>query len=165
MTKSIHTTLTLAALCLVILLIQGCAETHDHGSAPSKSTPQDAHAALHQMKYNDILVEFPGHRYSMEIIHDADGLVTAFLTDAHFNPIAVDAETVQLNFNVGGEPKSYTLSRSEQESGKPATFTFTDKELAALLDGWQGEATASVEIGGKPNSAKMIKLGGHVHDH
>ena len=154
-------------LCCTILLTQGCKDDHDHnhGTAPAG---QDAHAALHKPKYNEVLIEFPGHKYAMEVIHDeTTGLVTAFLTDAHFEPVAVDAKEVRLNFVVDGKPKTYTLTRTEQETGKPATFTLTDKDLAVLTcDGWQGEASASVEVGGTPYKAKMVKLGGHdEHDH
>ena len=166
MKTTIHLPLVCAALCCAGLLTQGCKDNHNHGNTPAGATAQDAHAALHKTKYNNVLVEFPGHKYSMEIIDDeATGLVTAFLTNAHFEPVAVDAKAVQLNFVVDGKPKAYTLTRSEQKEGKPAAFTLTDKDLAPLIcDGWQGDATASVEIDGTPYTAKMKKLTGH-EDH
>ena len=164
--KTIYFTLNFAAVCGLILLVQGCNQGHDHGPA-SSGTGQDAHAALHQSKYNETVVEFPGHRYAMEIIDEKEttGLVTAFLTGAHFEPIEVDTKEVRLNFVADGQPKTFTLTRVEQEAGKPAMFTLTDMELATLnCEGWQGEATASVEVGGRPYSAKLVKLsGGHVH--
>ena len=164
MKTTIHTTLI---LCL-ILFAQGCGQSHtpddghDHGAV---SNNDDAHAALHKTKYNETLVEFPGHKYAMEIIDDEEtGQVTAFLTDAHFDPIEVDTKEVRLNFMVDDKPKTYTLTRAEQEPGQPAAFTLLDKELAALnCVGWQGEATASVEIGGAPYSAKLVKFDGHIH--
>jgi len=168
MTTNIRFTLTFAAFCCAVLLVQGC-DKHDHGDAPAGRTAQDAHAALHKSKYNEVLAEFPGHKYALEVIHEKEttGLVTAFLTDAHFSPVAVDATEVRLNFAASGNPKTYTLSRSEPEEGKPATFTLTDMELATLLcEGWQGDANAVVAIGGTPHSAKLVKLSGHVgHEH
>ena len=127
----------------------------------------DAHAALHQSKHGGVIAEFPGHKYALEIIEDeATGLVTAFVTDAHFNPTEVDAQEVQLNFTVAGTPKTYTLTQTEQESGKPATFALTDAELAELIcEGWQGDATASVTIGGVPHNAKLHPSGEHSHAH
>jgi hypothetical protein len=169
MKTTISATMIFVTLCCAILLTQGCGDNHDHGTAPAGTAAQDAHAALHKTKYNEVLVEFPGHKYAMEIIDEMEttGLVKAFLTDAHFNPVAVDTKEVQLNFMVEGQPKAYTLTRIEQASGEPATFTFTDKDLATLIcEGWQGEATASVEIGGTPYKAKMVKLAGHdAHAH
>ncbi|MCL2117990.1 MAG: hypothetical protein FWH27_06135 [Planctomycetaceae bacterium] len=155
---------SLLALAAVLLILHGCSgDGHDHAA----ETPAHAHPP-HTPKYNEVLVEFPGHDYSMEIIDEREttGLVTAFLTDAHFEPTEVDARDVRLNFVVGGSPKTYTLSRIPQEAGKPATFTLTDMELATLLcEGWQGEATASVTIGGVPYNSKLVKLAGHDHDH
>ena len=169
MKRTIHSALILVAIGCLLLLAQGCGQcgsTCDRASAPPETPKQDAHAALHKTKYNEVLVEFPGHKYAMEIIDEKEttGLVTAFLTNAHFEPIAVDAKEVRLNFVVDGNPKTYTLTRTEQEEGKPATFTLTDKELATLnCEGWQGEATATVEIDGTPYTAKMVKLGKHDH--
>jgi len=159
MKTTIYTTLI---FCL-ILFVQGCG--HDHDGTSSGRPGEDAHAALHQPKYKETLVEFPGHKYAMEIIDDEEtGLVTAFLTDAHFDPIEIDTKEVRLHFMVDGKPKTYTLTRAEQESGQPAAFTLLDKELATLnCEGWQGEATASVEIGGTPYSAKLVKFDGHIH--
>jgi len=165
------TTIDATLILCLILFAQGCGQSHtpddghDHGAAVQSGKDGDAHAALHKTKYNETLVEFPGHKYAMEIIDDDEtGLVTAFLTDAHFDPIEVDTKEVRLHFMVDGNPKTYTLIRAEQEPGKPATFTLFDKELAALnCEGWQGEATASVEIGGAPYSAKLVKFDGHVH--
>ena len=155
------TSVFIAAFCL-FLFVQGCVQSGHN--LPAGRTAADDHAALHQTKYNNVLVEFPGHRYSMEIIDvpETPGLVTAFLTDAHFNPIAVDATEVSLKFIVGGAPKTFTLIRMEQEAGKPAAFVLTDMELATLIGGgWQGEAVALVEISGRPNNAKLVKLNGH----
>jgi hypothetical protein len=127
--KTILTPLAFVAAICLIFLVQGCDQGHDHASE------QDDHAALHKTKYNEVLVEFPGHKYAMEIIDEAEttGLVTAFLTDAHFDPITVDAQEVRLNFVMAGSPKTFTLTRTEQQAGEPATFTLTDMELATLI--------------------------------
>ncbi|MGL4944200.1 MAG: hypothetical protein ACRC46_13545 [Thermoguttaceae bacterium] len=164
----------LVSVSLLVFAI-GCGE-HEHSAddghghapapAPAKSA-DDAHAALHATKYNEVLVEFPGHKYAMEIIDEKEttGLVTAFLTDAHFDPCEVDAQEVRLNFVVGGQPKVFTLTRSPQEAGKPATFTLTDAELAALnCEGWEGNAMAIVEISGVPYQAPLKKTGQHDHE-
>ena len=166
MKRTIRFTLTFAAVCGLLLLVQGCDKGHDHAPAGQSGTEPDAHAALHTTKYNETLVEFPGRMYAMEIIDDEKtGLVTAFLSDAFFNPIEVDTKEVRLNFVVNGQPKTFTLTRIEQETGKAATFTLTDMELATLnCEGWQGDATASVEIGGTPYRAKLVKVGEHDHD-
>ena len=165
MKKTIYSTLIFVALCGTALILQGCGRSND--SVSNRAPVADDHAALHKTKYNETLVEFPWHKYAMEIIDEKEttGLVTAFLTNAHFEPIEVDAKEVRLNFVVEGQPKTFTLTRIEQEAGKPATFTLTDMELATLnCEGWQGEATASVEIDGTPYNAKLVKLGGHNHD-
>lgn len=166
MKNTIFSPFVLVAICCLALFVQGCAP--DTGGAGTSTLPaeRDAHAALHQSKHGGVIVEFPGHKYALEVIDDeTTGLVTAFLTDAHFAPITVDTQAVQLNFMVDGAPKTYTLSRIETVSGKPATFTFTDAELANLIcDGWQGEATAVVEISGSPYSAKLIS-GEQEHVH
>jgi hypothetical protein len=154
---------TLLALLGTLLIVQGCTKDHDHDHAAGTADAHPPHVAI----YNEILVEFPGHKYSMEIIdeHETTGKVTAFITDAHFEPVAVDAQEVKLNFMVGGAPKTYTLARVLQEAGKSAEFTLTDMELAALCcEGWQGDATASVEIDGVPYNAKLVKLSEHDHE-
>ena len=164
--KTILTPLAFVAAICLMMLVQGCDQGHDHASDADSQSSADAHAALHVTKYNEVLVEFPGHQYAMEIIDEAEttGLVTAFITDAHFEPTEVDAQEVRLNFMVESKPKSYTLSRIPQKTGKPATFTLTDMELASLIcEGWQGDATASVEVGGVPYNAKLEKLSEHEH--
>jgi hypothetical protein len=159
--------IVLALFCL-IAFSQGCGKTEkadDHGHDHAADAHDD-HA--HTPKYNEVMVEFPGHKYAMEIIDEngTTGLVTAFLTDAHFEPVEVDAKEVQLNFMIAGSPKSFKLTRIPQEIGKPATFTLTDMQLATLnCEGWEGEATATVNIGGAPYTSKLVKLGHDDHDH
>ena len=141
---------------------------HDHAGHDHSGGNHGGHDHASMMKYNQVVVEFPGHKHSMEIAEDHDtGVVSAYLTDAHFAPTLVDANEVRLNFVVDGSPKSFTLARATQEAGKPATFTSDDSELAELIcDGWKGQATATVEIDGKPNSATMKKVNAaHSHDH
>ena len=169
MKTTIFSTGILLTICCMILFAQGCGSGSsgtDSGTKPRKTPQRDAHAALHQPKYGGVFAEFPGHKYAVEIIDDeATGLVTAFVTDAHFDPTVVEATEVQLNFVVGGAPKTYTLSRIESDAGKPVTFTLTDAELAELIcDGWQGDATVSVTIGGTPYKA-TLQTGEHNHTH
>lgn len=157
-------------LLSVLALCIGCTpQQSDKPATQTTHSEHEGHDHAHQSKYNEVLVEFPGHKYSMEIIDEREttGLVTAFLTDAHFEPVEVDAKEVKLNFILKGSPKTFTLVRAEQEAGKPATFTLTDMELATLnCEGWEGEATASVVIGGTPYKSKLVKLGHHDHgDH
>ena len=173
MKKAIFVSLALTAVC-VLVFAQGCdsgggtgsSNQTDSDTTAKKATEQDPHAALHQPKHGGVFAEFPGHKYAVEIIDDeATGMVTAFVTDAHFNPVTVDATEVKLNFVIGGAPKTYTLERTEQEAGKPATFTRKNAELAELIcEGWQGDATTSVTIGGTPYNAKL-HAGKHDHAH
>lgn len=158
----LRTNLALLGLAGLLMICQGCSPGHDHAT----ETSADGHVHP-DSRYNEVLVEFPGHKYAMEIIDEREttGLVTAFMTDAHFEPTAVDSQEVRLNFVVDGKPKSFMLSRTPQEAGKPAIFTLTDMELATLIcEGWQGEATAVVEIGGVPYNSKLVKLSEHDHD-
>ncbi len=174
MKKTIHSALALVAICCMVFLAQGCGKPADDGHAHGPDGTHPAHDApaaqaggdVHKPKYNEVMAEFPGHKYAMEIIDEKEttGLVTAFITDAHFEPTAVDAKELRLNFMVDGKPKTYTLTRTEQEAGKPVAFTLKDMELATLnCEGWKGEATVSVEIGGTPYNAKLVKLGSHDH--
>ena len=174
MKKTIFSTLALVAICALVLFTQGCGHgtgdhAHDHGTTSPNTSRQDTHAALHQPKRGEVFAEFPGHKYAVEITdNEATGLVTLFLTDAHFDPVTVVATEVRLNFTINGSPKVFTLLRAEQqEVDKPATFTLRDAELAALIcDGWQGDATVAVEIGGVPFNAKLVRSsGGHGHVH
>ncbi|MGL6196706.1 MAG: hypothetical protein ACRC2T_17985 [Thermoguttaceae bacterium] len=166
-------TLTILVIFVAASLSTGCKKPNEKGDKVASTFTQngsgDAHATMHKTKYNEVLVEFPGHAYAMEIIDakETTGLVSAFLTDAHFDPVEVDTQEVRLNFIVGGKPKVFTLVRAPQETGKPATFTLTDMELATLnCEGWEGEATASVEINGTPYNAKLEKLNsGEAHAH
>lgn len=167
--------------CLVVFT--GCnkpptATTSDTEKQETMSA-EDAHAALHTPKYKEVVAEFPGHKYALEVINEneEEGLVAAFLTDAHFSPVDVDTQEVQLNFTADGAAKTFTLNRAEQDAGKPAKYTLQNKELSELIcDGWKGDATASMEAGGNPFNAKMKKLSkkhdhnhghshGHGHDH
>lgn len=160
------TTLYVAQILLVAGCIIGCQKKQE------LDAPQavDAHQALHQAKYNQVLVEFPGHKYSMEIIVEegSNEMVVAFITDAHFEPIAVEASEVKLNFIINDQPKTFTLAGVPQDEGQPARFRLSDNELATLInDGWDKEATASAEIAGAPYVSKLVKLSGqgHSHDH
>ncbi|MDR1492152.1 MAG: hypothetical protein LBT05_05480 [Planctomycetaceae bacterium] len=170
-------TLVFTAIFGVITVLSGCNKAaHDHSAGKEHSHQESAagqesatgHDSAHKPKYNEVIAEFPGHKYAMEIIDEKEttGLVTAFVTDAHFEPVQIDANEVRLNFIVSGKPKTYTLTRTQSESGKPATFTLKDMELATMnCEGWEGEATATVEISGVPYTAKLVKLAHGEHNH
>ena len=174
MKKTVFPALALAAAYCLVLFVQGCGHTcgpncgHDHGRlAIGTAAIHDGCDSDHTPRHNNVVAVFPGHTYAMEIIDDrTTGLVTAFLTCVHFDPVAVDATEVRLNFLIDSTPRQFILIRTEQTEGEPATFTLTDMELAVLIcEGWQGDATTRIEIGGVPFSARMVKVGacGHVH--
>ena len=139
---------------------------HDHSSHDQGDRDQGGHDHASMMKYNQVVAEFPGHRHAMEIAENHDtGIVSAYLTDAHFNVTRVDTQEIKLHFVVHGSPKSFTLIRVPHEAGKPATFSSGNTELRELIcQGWKGQATAHVEIDGRPNSATLKKLDA-PHDH
>ena len=157
--------------CMQILLVACCTIGCPKKQEQDPSQAYEAHQALHRAKYNQVLVEFPGHKYSMEIIYGGEpgNQVVAFLTDAHFETVNVDADEVKLDFAVNEKPKTFILARVSQDGGQPAKYVLDDKELAGLIkDGWEVEATAHVQIGGTPYSAKLVDLSKHDypnHDH
>ncbi|MDR2755605.1 MAG: hypothetical protein LBC20_07850 [Planctomycetaceae bacterium] len=161
--------LVFTAIFCAITVLSGCNKAaHEHGAGEEHSHHESATEHAHKPKYDEVIVEFPGHKYAMEIIDEKEttGLVTAFVTDAHFEPVQIDANEVRLNFIVSGKPKTYTLTRTQSEEGKPATFTLKDMELATMnCEGWEGEATATVEISGVPYTAKLVKLAHGEHNH
>jgi|GEM_PF-2424425 len=172
----LETNLLILGLIGTLMILQGCTPGHNendgHDHAAETSGGGHGHDVKILSKYKEVVVEFPGHKYAMEIIDEKEttGLVTAFVTDADFEPTEVDAREVRLNFMVDGKPKTLILTRIPQETGKPAIFTLTDMELATLIcEGWRGEATATIEIGGIPYNSKLVKLSQHddngKHDH
>jgi hypothetical protein len=171
MKTTINYTLTLIAVCGLFLFVQGCGHTCgpdcDHAHSTSRATGHDDCDGDHTPRYGETLVVFPGHSFAMEIIDEkgTTGLVTAFLTDAHFDPVEVDTQEVRLNFIIDGTPTTFTLTRIETAAGEPATFTLVDMQLATLnCEGWEGEANARVMINGVPFSSRLIQLDGH-HGH
>lgn len=156
----------LFALC-PIAFAQGPAkhfdgDGHDHGN---KNRP----------KHNQVAAEFPGHKYSIEIavkemkekVGDKDivvPVVFAHVTDAHFDPIFVEAKEIRLNFIVDKKPKSFVLlpvkvdPKAEKDSKRPSVFELKDPALAKLISaGWTGNAMVAMQVGKTPYNAKLMK--------
>jgi hypothetical protein len=130
-------------------------------------------------KHNQVVVEFPGHKYSLEIAilkttekesseERIVPTVFAFVSDTHFEPLKIEAKEVRLNFVVDRKPKSFVLSpatidpRTEKEPKPQTIFKSNDPELVKLItDGWQGNATANmvVQVGrnSTPYTARLMK--------
>ena len=129
-------------------------------------------------KHNQVVVEFPGHKYSLEIAvkpikETVDGTeqtvlkVFAYVSDAHFEPLVVETKEVQLNFVLDKQPKSFTLlpvkegadvGRDAKDTKPQSIFELKDPELIKLIaDGWQGVAQARMSVGKTPFTAKLMK--------
>ena len=125
-------------------------------------------------KHNQVVVEFPGHKYSLEIAvktvkETIDGeertvkTVFAYTSDTHFDPIKVDTKEVRLNFVVDRKPKSFVLlpvkadPRTDKDPKPQSIFELKDPELVKLIEsGWQGNATANMSVGRTPYNARLI---------
>ena len=110
--------------------------------------------------HGGLLAVLGSHEYHAEVLADHDtGKVTLFLTDAKFQPIAVDVKEVRLNLMVDGKPKQYVLKVAETIGpDQPIPFTLTDVELAELLEeGWAGEARVAVELDGAPYTGALAQ--------
>ena len=135
-------------------------------------------------KHNQVVVEFPGHRYSLEIVvmpvketvNDVERevpTVFAFASDTHFEPLRIDTREVRLNFVVDRRPRSFVLlpakvdPRPERDRTPQTIFELRDPELVKLIsDGWQGTAQASMLVGRTPFTARLIlakDFKPHVH--
>ena len=131
-------------------------------------------------KHNQVVVEFPGHRYSLEIAvksikemvngeEQTIQTVFAFVSDTHFEPLVVDSSQIRLNFAVDRRPKSFILLPVQAEEyaarmGTPrdlprqSVFELQDPELITLIsDGWQGVAQASMQVGRTPFTARLME--------
>ena len=126
-------------------------------------------------KHNQVVVEFPGHKYSLEIavkpttetVHGEERTtlaVFAYVSDTHFEPLLVDTKQIRLNFVVDRRPKSFILlpAKANTNSGadtKPQSlFELKDPELVKLIsEGWQSTAQASMLVGRTPFTARLIK--------
>ena len=124
-------------------------------------------------KHNQVVVEFPGHKYSLEIAaktiketvnseERSIPTVFAYVSDTHFEPLQVDAKEIRLNFIVDKKSKSFVLLPAKadaEKDKKPQTvFELKDPELVKLISGgWQGNAQASMLVGKTPFTGKLIK--------
>ena len=127
-------------------------------------------------KHNQVIAEFPGHRYSLEIAvkpvkemvngeERSIPTVFAYVSDAHFEPLLIEAKEIRLNFIVDRQPKSFVLLPAKAEANakkdtKPQSiFELKSPELAKLIsDGWQETAQASMVVGKTPYTARMVKV-------
>lgn len=161
--------LSAAAVCLALFVL-GCGrvdsragDEHEHGQHEHGAHEHGESWAL--AKHGQTAALFPGGAYALEVTGDeASGLVTAYLTDARFEPLEADAAQIRLNFAADGAPESFTLTRKENTASGEAVFTVTDRQLAELIhDGWRGTAAAWTAIGGSPYSAELVRLGSRDH--
>ncbi len=152
----------LFALAIFATVFPATAQQHDH--------------AAFKPKHGWITVEFPGHKFALEIVEavkpgEKEGekieLVRTFLTDAHYEPVAADVKEVKLFFTVNGKTKQYALPRLKEEPKKDAkpdvpqyiTFESVDAELVKLVcEGWKGNAVASMTVGKTPYKANLVKV-------
>ena len=124
-------------------------------------------------KHNQIVVEFPGHKYSLEIAtkttkETVNGeernipTVFAYVSDTHFEPLRVDTKEIRLNFVVDRKPKSFVLLPTKADAEKnmkpQSIFELKDPELIKLISGgWQGYAQVAMFVGKTPFTGKLIK--------
>ena len=150
--------------------------------AVAQTGTRPAVAEPNKPKHNQVVVEFPGHRYSLEIAvkpikETVDGAertvptVFAYVSDAHFEPLVIDTKEIRLNFVVDRQPKSFILlpvkadadvGRDAKDTKPQSVFELKDPELIKLIvDGWQGVAQASmvVSVGrtSAPFTARLMK--------
>ena len=115
-------------------------------------------------KHNQVIVEFPGHQYAMEIAvkpvkETIDGeertvqTVFAYMSDTHFEPLKIDTQEIRLNFVVDKRPKNFVLipvkvdPRPESNRKPQSIFELKDADLVKLIEGgWQGNATANMQV-------------------
>ncbi|MDO4570098.1 MAG: hypothetical protein Q4D38_06935 [Planctomycetia bacterium] len=137
---------------------ENCGHDHSDHDAHDAASEADAHAALHISHYKQWVVNFPGHKYALEVTtQDADNIVRAYLTNAHFEPIAAGVESVEIRCVVSDAPQSFTLAKVETAAGESLRFELASDELKALLRGESLNASAVVEIDGAPFSADFEK--------
>ena len=114
--------------------------------------------------YNQVIVEFPGHQYALEIAvkpvkETIDGVertfptVFAFVSDTHFEPLKIETQEIRLNFVVDRRPRSFVLlpvkvdPRPEANRKPQSIFELKDADLVKLIEsGWQGNATANMQV-------------------
>jgi hypothetical protein len=156
--------------------------------AAAQTVPRLPVAEPNKPKHNQVVVEFPGHKYSLEIAvketKEMDGgeernvqTVFAFMCDTHYEPVIVEAKDIRLNFVVDRKPKSFILpaikadAKVDPKAGidlkKQSVFELKDPELIKLIsEGWQGNPTATMTIGRTPFTARLMKAKDfkpHVH--
>ncbi|MDO4583211.1 MAG: hypothetical protein Q4D62_03810 [Planctomycetia bacterium] len=149
---------------------EGCG--HDHGESVTSVAPDaiaatnpatseaDAHAAAHVPPHKQFFAEFPGHKYALEVILDENSdNVTGLLGNAHFEPIAVAVETVDLQAMVDGTPKVFTLTKVATAEGEVLKYELADAALKTLLQSAEIKGvSAKFELEGTPFTAELKKF-------
>lgn len=178
-----------ATLLLMLCLTVGCEHRHqegcghDHGdcghdhdavtsegTAPvaadavvsenSTTTEADAHAAAHVPPHKQFFAEFPGHKYALELILDENSdKVTVLLGNAHFEPLAMAVETVELQAMVENAPKVFTLTKGETADGEILKYELTDASLKTLLLETEGKGiSVKFELDEAPFTTELKKF-------
>ena len=134
---------------------------HDHGDH-DHDHDHEGHGHVHpDPTYKQFYAGFPGHKYAVEIVtNDENDVVTAYLTNAHYEPIAIKAEEIQLQYTQDSAPQSQTLAKSaESKAEGPLVFTLEDGKLKSLLRGAEiPTITVLVEVDGVPFTAELKKF-------
>ena len=165
--RFLHTCLSVTLL----IALSSVAVAQPGGTRPAARVPNSP-------KHDQVVVEFPGHRYSLEIAvkpikETINGeersvpIVFAYVSDAHFEPRVVDTKEIQLNFVIDRQPKIFILLpvKSDADVGRDASdtkpqsvFELKDPALVKLIsDGWQGVAQARMSVGRTPYTARLMK--------
>ena len=155
---------TLQTYLSITLLIALSSVAAAQPELPRLPAPANKEREPNSPWYNQVIVEFPGHQYSLEIAvkpvkETIDGVertvqtVFAYVSDTHFEPIKIDTQEIRLNFVVDRRPRSFVLlpvkvdPRPESERKPQSIFELKDADLAKLIEsGWQGNATANMQV-------------------
>jgi hypothetical protein len=161
---------TTALLMISAAFFAGCKPAEKNDSEEPGDSPEatDGGHSHTEGEHGGALAVFEGHAFHAELLGDEDtGEVKVLISDAAFEPIDVDAESINLNLvETGAAPQQFELPRSEPVD-EVAAYTTTNLELAELAcDGWEGSLQISVTINGIPYNAHFASPeGGHEgHD-
>jgi hypothetical protein len=122
---------------------------HDHGHDHAAHGPHEGH-----------VLELGDEEYHAEWTYDdGSGKVTVYLLDHELKqPAPTGAETIAIKVKVGENEKEYLLEAVDRTAGDApmaSQFELVDKTLGTALITTGTDATLTVEIGGKPYTAKI----------
>ena len=155
---------TLQKCWSITLLIALCSVAAAQTELPRLPAPANKEREPNTPWYNQVVVEFPGHSYLLEIAvkpvkETIDGeermvqSVFAYAFDTHFEPLKIDTQEIRLNFVVDRRPQSFVLlpekidPRLERDRKPQSIFGLKDPDLVKLIsEGWQGNATANMQV-------------------